>query len=178
MNVLYAKSILYAYPNIEAIADQIDDLVEKKALASMTDFSPAVEQCQKIIDLTEQKVELFKLQILVEKILKSFTEDEMHCLDYKYFKRKPKDYYQGFDTSSRNYFRKQNRIVKKFIDKLEKNKFDDNAFESRLLTMDFFVQLLKRVKYHEEISNKNKGGKKVEKQKGVGVKPAELTQSA
>ena len=115
MNVLYAKSILYAYPNIEAIADQIDDLVEKKALASMTDFSPAVEQCQKIIDLTEQKVELFKLQILVEKILKSFTEDEMHCLDYKYFKRKPKDYYQGFDTSSRNYFRKQNRIVKKFI---------------------------------------------------------------
>ena len=49
MNVYYAKSVLYAYPHIEQITEQIDELVERKALSSMTDYSPCEEIAQKII---------------------------------------------------------------------------------------------------------------------------------
>ena len=163
MNILYAKSVLYAYPHLEAIADQIDELVMKKALGSMTDYSPATEQCQKIIDLTEQKTVLFELEILTEKILTKFTTDEMDCLDYKYFKKHPKEYYKEFDSSSRTYFRKQIRLVKKFTEKLEKAGFNDKVFEEKCLQIDFFVQLLKKVKEREE-SIAEKVVKKTEKE--------------
>ena len=48
MNVIFAKTALYAYTNLEAVADQIDELVEKKALSSISDYSPAIEQCHKM----------------------------------------------------------------------------------------------------------------------------------
>ncbi|MBE7089446.1 MAG: hypothetical protein E7362_01420 [Clostridiales bacterium] len=150
MNILYAKSVLYAYPNLESIAEQIDELVIKKALGSMTDYSPAIEQCLKIINLTEQKTVLFELDLLTEKILSKFTKDEMDCLDYKYFKRRPKEYYKEFDSSSRSYFRKQIRIAKKFAEKLEKAGFNDKAFEEKCLQIEFFVQLLKKVNEREK----------------------------
>ena len=47
MNVYYAKTVLYAYANVDAVVEQIDELVEKKALSSMRDFSPCEEQCEK-----------------------------------------------------------------------------------------------------------------------------------
>lgn len=150
MNILYAKSVLYAYPHLESIAEQIDELVMKKALGSMTDYSPATEQCLKIINLTEQKTVLFELDILTEKILSKFTKDEMDCLDYKYFKRRPKEYYKEFDSSSRSYFRKQIRLAKKFSEKLEKAGFNDGVFEEKCLQIEFFVQLLKKVSEREE----------------------------
>ena len=156
MNVLHAKSILYAYPNLETIATQIDELVMKRALGSMSDFSPAIEQYERIIDLTEQKTVLFELEILTEKILKTFSKEEIDCLDYKYFKGKPKEYYSNFDSSSRNYFRRQVRVAQKFADRLEKLGFTDRDFEEKCLKIDFFKQLLKRVKEHEELCNKNK----------------------
>lgn len=156
MNILYAKSVLYAYPNLEAIALQIDELVEKKALGSMTDFSPALEQYQSIINLTEQKTVLFELEILTEKILKKFTEEENDLLDYKYFRKKKKEDFANFDTSSRAYFRKQIKVAEKFAEQLERAGFNDKAFEERCLEIEFFKQLYKRVIEHEIVCNKNK----------------------
>ena len=113
MNVYYAKTALYAYPNIEAVAEQIDELVEKKALSSINDYSPAVEQCEKIIDFTFQKDALFALKIRLEEVLKGLNQLERDCLEYKYFKRKPKEYFIGFDFESRGYFRRQIKLAQK-----------------------------------------------------------------
>jgi hypothetical protein len=107
MNVYYAKSVLYAYPHIEQITEQIDELVERKALSSMTDYSPCEEIPGKIIEFTEKKKTFIKLYTITEKVLKRFKLDELDCLDYKYFKQKPKEYYKDFDAVSRGYFRKQ-----------------------------------------------------------------------
>lgn len=159
MNIFYAKSILYAYPHLEGIMEQIDELVEKSAFSSMTDFSPAIFQCEKILDFTRQKDVLIKLKLAADKALTSFLSDEIDCFDYKYFKLKPKEYYEEFDFSSRAYFRKQIRIAKLFAERMEKAGINDGWYESNCLTVDFFKDLLVRVKEHELLCGKNKPAK-------------------
>ena len=156
MNILYAKSILYAYSNLQALMEQIDELVEKKALASMYDFSSAELQCEKILSYTRQKDVLIDLKLIVDKILLKFTKDELDCLDYKYFKTKPKDYFNNVDTQSRAYFRRQIKLAKKFSEKLEIKGVNDKWFKENCLSTDFFKELLKRVVEHETLFRKNK----------------------
>ena len=52
MKVLYAKAALYSYAHLEAIAEQLDEIVEKKAFSSSMNFSPALNQFEEIIGLT------------------------------------------------------------------------------------------------------------------------------
>ena len=163
MNVYYAKTVLYAYPNIGAVIEQIDELVERKALCSINDYSPCIEIAEKILDFTSQKVTLMELNELTKRGLKKFTEEELDHLDYKYFKQKPKEYYIGFDFTSRNYFRRQQRLIRKFSESMEKIGATDEWFEKTCLKMDFFKEMLKRVYEHEKNSMKNKPKSKTDK---------------
>ena len=165
MNVYYAKAILYAYPHLEAVMEQIDELIEKKALSSMHDFSPCEAQCEKILFLTEQKQILINLKLCVDKILRKFSAEDLDLFDYKYFKKKPKEYFEYIDTSSRKYFRRQISIVKKFSLSLEKEGYDDIKFQKECFKIDFLKELLKRVVENEMLSRKNKPMKEKLKQR-------------
>ena len=66
MKPSYTRTILYAYANIDAVKNQIDDFVERKALMSMSDFSPCIEQCEKMLEYTAQKVALIELKEFVD----------------------------------------------------------------------------------------------------------------
>lgn len=156
MNVLYAKAALYSYAHLGALAEQIDEIVEKKAFSSSMNFSPAINQFEEIINLTYQKKIVFALLICIKDALKNFTENEMLCLDYKYFRTRKNEDYAGIDVTSRNYFRKQIRLVEKFAERLERSGYSDERFEQECLSLDFFREMLKRVKEKENLSRKNK----------------------
>ncbi len=162
MNVIYAKTILYAYSGIEKTIEQIDELVAKRALASFSDFTPCLAQCEKIIDLTYQKDTLAVLKRTVDVVLKKFDVEELKYFDYKYFKKKPRAFYKDFDASGRAYFRKQIKLANLFAERLERLSVDDQWFEEYCLKTDFFKSLFSRVKEMEEKSKKNKP--KAEKQ--------------
>ncbi len=159
MNIYYAKTILYAYPCVETLLNQIDEIVEKRAMASMTNFSPAEEQCEKILALIRQKDTLINMKLMVDDVLKKFTQEEMDCLDYKYFRFRKKEDFKDFDSSSRGYFRRQIRIADKFALRIEKKGITDAVFEKEYLSMPFFSELIKRVIEHETNSKKNKSKK-------------------
>lgn len=157
MNVYYVKTALYAYPHIEAILEQIDDLVLRKALSSMSDFSPCEEQCEKILDFTWQKDVLCALKLMVEKALNKLSDMQKDMLDYKYFKQKPKECFIGFDVQSRGYFRRQVALVKKLGERFDKVGLTDEWFDKNCMVMDFFVQMHKRiVKSEQKRSKKQK----------------------
>ena len=155
MNLLITKTVLYAYPNLQAVMEQIDELVERKALSSINDYSPCIEQCEKILDFTAQKDVLIDLKIMMEKVLDKLNATQTDLLEYKYFKRKPKEYFFGFDAESRGYFRRQIKLAEKISDRLEKVGVTDEWFEQNCLQMDFFNELLKRVIEHEESVKKD-----------------------
>jgi hypothetical protein len=138
--------------------DQIDDLVLRKALSSMNDFSPAIEQFNKITDLTEQKKVMFALKLYLDDVIAKLTKDELDCLEYKYFKRKSKKYFENFDFTSRTYFRKQIKIINKISKALEFAGATDAWFIKNCMCIDFFKELLKRVVELEKNTKKNKSG--------------------
>lgn len=144
MKDLYAKVILYFYPCSDSLAGQIDELVEKKAFASIRDFSPCEEQCFKILDLTEQKRRILVLKELTEKALKKFAEHDLILLDYKYFRQMPKDTYAGVDFAERKYFRRQQTLLKRFAALMDKAGLDDAAFENDYLSIEFFREMKRR----------------------------------
>lgn len=150
MNELYAKAVLYSYPAIEKVMEQIDELVYKRALDSMSDFTPCIEQCEKILSYTNQKELLIELKLAVAKTLYLFTEEDKKCFEYKYFKNKPKEYFNNFDSSSRAYFRKQIRLLNKFEKLIERHGINDEKFSKEYMQIDFFKELVKRVKEREK----------------------------
>ncbi len=156
MNVLYAKSVLYSYPHLSDLAEQFDQSVERKALNSMTNYSPCIFQCEEILSLTEQKKSVLLLWLVMKKIILKLSNEEMLYLDYKYFKKMPKEVYDNFDTSSRNYFRKQVKLAEKVANLLEKEGVTDTVYQEKYLAIDFFKEMLKRVNELEEKAKKNK----------------------
>ena len=150
MKNTYCKCLLYAYPNVEQLLDQLDTLAEKKVLASMDDFTPCLEQCEKILSITEQKDVLIMIKLKTEQILSGLTYEELDLLDYKYFKQKPKEYYSDYDCSSRAYFRKQNKVLDKMSLLFEKAGFTDEWFTKECLKNDFFVRLYAGVRERED----------------------------
>lgn len=156
MNVLYAKAVLYSYAHLDALAEQIDEIVEKKAFSSSMNFSPAICQFEDIIGLTYQKQVVFALKLCCDDALKHFTDREKLCLDYKYFKTLKKEDYAGLDVNSRAYFRLQVKLAEKFARYLEKAGFSDERFKSECLSTEFFREMLARVKERENLNRKNK----------------------
>lgn len=155
MNINYTKALLLSYPHIEQLIEQIDDLVLKKALAAFSDFSPCSEIAEKILVLTEKKDVLLKIKVTNDEILSKLTEEEKDLLDYKYFKKKPKEYYADFDYVSRSYFRKQSKIAKKIAYLYTVSGVDDGWFEKNCLPTKLFSNLLKRIVNHEKNMCKN-----------------------
>ena len=150
MNEYYSKTVLYAYKSLSAVMAQLDDLVLKKAVASMVDFSPCEKIAEKILDITAQKDVIYLLKEKTALALSKLTDDERLILDYKYFKSMGKDAYAELDFTSRAYFRKQIRVAVKFGNKLSALGIDDAFFEQYCLKIDFFRELYKRVLIREK----------------------------
>ena len=148
MNKYYVQCALYAYMNIESVINQIDDQVERLALGSFNDHSSCLEQCERIVGHTIEKVTLMDIKEKTDKVLKGLTAYELDCLDYKYFKITPKEYFEeiGFDFLSRKYFRKQVNLLNKLSNLFDKVGASDEWFEKKCLNVDFIKRLLKRVK--------------------------------
>ena len=156
MNELYAKTLLYAYSHTEGYIKQIDDLVLRRAISSMYDVSSPVTQAERIIEYIEQKKLLIYIVRTIEEVVATFSKYDQDCLDYKYLKRHPKEYYKDFDYSSRSYFRHQNALVEKVSSRLSLVGIDDDFFIKKCLKINFFKALLRQVKERDNLSSKNK----------------------
>lgn len=154
MKINYVKTLLYAYPVTDKLIEQTDALIEKKALASMNDCSPCEEQCEKIIQLMNKKDIYLHIRLIVEEAMTKLSEEEKQCVEYKYFKNKPKEYFTLVKPKSRNYFRKQKLIAEKIEGVLRRLKIDDDWFEKKCLVLYFFKKLLSCVVERETAYSK------------------------
>lgn len=150
MNLYYAKTILYAYPNIEVLAEQIDEVVERKAISSMMDFRPCLEQCYSLLDLTYYKDCLFSLKLIVEDILSVLKEKNLELIEYKYFHSRKKEDLTLVNINTRSYYRRQAKVIEKIALMLENRGVNDVYFEEKYLCSDFFKELLERIMLHEK----------------------------
>lgn len=154
MKKFYAKTVLYLFPCIDKVNEQIDELLEKRALSSMTDFSPCLSQCEKMVNLGVQNANLLVLKGCVSEVLKKLSEEELALLEFKYFHLRTKEAMPEGDVSSRRYFRKQQRVADKFARLMEEAGITDEVFERDYLSVEFIKELCARVKLREETAKR------------------------
>lgn len=154
MKKFYAKTALYLYPCIDKVNEQIDELLEKKALASMNDFSPCLTQCEKMVELGVQNAKLIDLKQRIAQALGGLSEEETALLEFKYFHCRKKEDMPSQDVASRTYFRRQQRVAEKFAMLLEEEGITDEVFEREYLCIEFIRELFRRVKLKEDAAKK------------------------
>ncbi len=157
MNKNYAMTMLYAYPYIDSMVKRLDDKILLRAIGSMTDFSPCEEQCAQIVVLIGHKHDLQYLKEVVEKMVMKFSMEEFDYFDYKYFKIRPKEYYEKKIPLDRRYYRIQDRLLEKFCTMLTALGGSDEWFEDKYLSNKMIRNL------HAKVieSNKKRNRKKV-----------------
>lgn len=156
MKEIYAKTMLYAYPYVDSMIQRIDEKILNKALSSMFDTSPSEEQCAKVVVLSGKKEDLRYLKHLVERMVMKFSFSDFDYFDYRYFKLRPREYYKGKIKIDRTYYRKQERLLKKFCSILLAIGGDDTWFEEKFLTIKYIKNLYQKIVEAE----KNKKTKK------------------
>lgn len=121
----YAKVILLAYPYLDDAVALIDKQVEKRCKLSFYSTKPCYLYAEKITELISDKRYLILLKEKIGKLLSKLTDEERLLIGYKYFKNRP---IEGFDYKSRQYFRKQNKVLEKFNKMLEAIKLNEETF--------------------------------------------------
>ncbi len=152
---LYVKVLLYAYPKLEALAEAVSDSAEVKALLSYRRFS-AEEAAEKIAEEIFLARRLRETREVLDGALSAFGEEELFLLEYKYFRRRNvlKERFAGmsFAGSERNYFRRQNALLRKVASALAVRGLTERAFFERFGTYAPFRRVLRAIREGRELS--------------------------
>ncbi len=112
-NHVWGKTLLSVYRYLERIADAIDNIIEKKAVQTSSMLGSdalthnTLALANKIIDLSERKVKLINIKLLIEKALSSMDEKGAKILILKYFDNLPcEEILKTLNLSRRTYFRR------------------------------------------------------------------------
>ena len=129
---VWGKTLLTVYPYLINIADAIDRMVEKKALnsfyVSSNDFlrNNVFDVVDKIIELSERKVVLINIKVLVTDILKKCNKKHAKVLIAKYISKKKNDEIcELLNLPPRTYFRMIKLAENEFEEKLLKSGYSE-----------------------------------------------------
>lgn len=162
MDSVYVKAALYMYGNIPGRVKEIDNIIYRKALASMGDYRPALKIADDIISLKIIKSYLIDLHREIRTMLTTLKPYYVDCMYYKYFRQLEHTYSETFDPTNRNYFRRQQRLVSEVESKLVVVGFDDEWFTSNR-NDPFIGATIDKVIWIEKSQHKNTKKKKGER---------------
>ena len=118
MKQIYAKAALYMYATIPRRIKELDNIIYKKALESRLDRRSAIEIAEDIIESQRIKANLLELHSVIAKIISTLPNNYIDCIYYKYCRKLKHTYSETFDPSSRQYFRRQHRVISQVAEKL------------------------------------------------------------
>ncbi len=132
-NCLWAKTILSVYRYLERIAGAIDKIILKNALGSANVstsnfyYTNVSTVTQKLIDLSERKITLINLKVLIEETLAEVGEKRANILIERYFDNmKFKDLMLKHGFSMRTVFRHLDSSLIAFSKCLKMKGYDDD----------------------------------------------------
>ncbi len=138
-NCLWTKTLLTVYRYLERIAGAIDKIILQSGLNSgfvsgQNYYSNNVYAIsQKIIDLSERKVTLINLKVLIEDVLKDIDENDAQILIEKFFDGvKTKDLVNAHGVSMRTMFRRIDGALKSFSSCLAMKGYSDATLSNML----------------------------------------------
>ncbi|MGN1208341.1 MAG: DUF1492 domain-containing protein [Christensenellales bacterium] len=153
---VWSKTLLNVYDCLFSLTNEIDKIVEKFALNSCNfyGFSNTIENMQKIIDITDRKVTLINVKVLIEKMLVSLDDVSCKILTLRFVdKMSHETVIRALNMKRRTYFRKYNDAICSFASNLLSNGFDENKI-IKLIKNERWILFLFNEYYEKEISKK------------------------
>lgn len=109
------KTMLYAYPKLEMLAEAAEAAAEVKALLSFRAREDALGSAERVAEEILSGKRLRLLKNALDGVLEGLGGEELFLLEYKYFRRKDRlqECTEALSCSERSYFRKQNALLAK-----------------------------------------------------------------
>lgn len=143
----YGKTILSAYNSISGYITQIENLIKARAKNSFYLRCDTVSLAEQLISLGEIRKDLIELKYIVDDILDALEVEDKRLLTFKYFGILPD--VENFDHTSRNYFRKQIRAIKRFSAKLSSRGCNEEWFKNKYLKIAFISGIYQKTLLEE-----------------------------
>lgn len=121
----WSKTLLTVYNQLEKITDTIDNIVLTRAINSHNFYTnnEVLYVAEKILSLTQRKIKLINLKVLVDEILSEMEEDAK-ILIFKYlYEFNTEKLMYSLNLSERSVYRKVNEAVITFSTICEKKGF-------------------------------------------------------
>ncbi len=158
---IWGKTLLTVYRYLERIADAIDNIIEKQGLqhTSMLGSDALTHNtlalANKIIDLSERKVKLINIKLLVEKALSTINEKGAKILIMKYFDNAScEEILSALSLSRRTYFRRINEMEAAFEAGCSMFGFPMERLDSYLAGEDWILNVKSSFEKNNEVCNK------------------------
>ncbi len=149
----YVKVLLYAYPKLNMLADAFSAGAEIKALLSFR-CDQTLDCAEKISERIISGEKLRELDRAMEEMLSFLNEEELYLLEYKYFRRKSelkgRFAQTSFRNSEREYYRRQNALLKKVAFLLRSRGITEEVYLKEYHPIPPFPRVFRAVKEGRE----------------------------
>ena len=161
----YIKVLLYAYPQLPAIAEAIETGVETKAMLSYRSHGDTLTLMEKLADdvLLAERLRILYAKLSI--IIAELTDEEAYLLEYKYFRRREQlnGRFAGMtlDCSERTFYRRQTKLLGRVVSKMLARGMTEEWFERDFSEFDFFVKIKRAIKGGREravVAKRTKAG--------------------
>ncbi|HEY8443790.1 MAG TPA: sigma-70 region 4 domain-containing protein [Clostridia bacterium] len=158
MNSIFIKAMLDCYKHIDKLADALDKRVTDIALKSSGfdgSFLPASHYVRAITDLTNQKIDLINIKVVIMDMIKSLPYRYRIAARYRYIENlKIREIARFLGVSSRSVFRLLERTPIYCDEYLTKRGFDDEWFINNFSNKQWMSKRLKNNTPKETLKGK------------------------
>ncbi len=156
----YVKVLLYAYPKLDKFAEASDRAVENKAALSFLRREDTLSVAEEIVEEIAFARLLRQINAAIGEMVAHCTLQEQLLLEYKYFRRKKKlSVFAAVQLccSERNYFRKQNALLKKMYELFLRRGYTEEWFFARFRRSSAFMHAYKMVRAGKDRTASKRG---------------------
>lgn len=152
MNNNWAKTLLTVYRYLGRVTKSFDRLVNSTANNSMCvsidgfSYTNVWNVTSRILELTERKITLINLKVIIEKVLKSMDRESARILIMKFIDGKTsEETSKHFGICSRTYFRKCNIALDSFTKALNRLGYDSDNLCKMLQSEKWIISVFDKL---------------------------------
>ena len=135
-NELWGKTLLSLYRHFGVMANSIDNLVRRIGINSAfrhTIYDSTIVDSNKILELTERKIKIINLKVIVEDILSDLNMKDLKILTLCYVDGvEYKKIIKLLNINQRTFFRRKEIAIARFSNKLAEMGYDADKLEKYL----------------------------------------------
>ena len=127
-NEMWGKTLLSVYRHLSTMANSIDNLIKRIGINSAFNhsvYNSTIKDSNKIIELTERKIKIINLKVIIERALNNLRERDLKILMLCYVDNlNYKKIIDLLKITERTYFRRKEIAIACFSEELNQLGFD------------------------------------------------------